>query len=226
MLPQSISRTLLWCVVGLAFVISVSARVLSPPQSYDINPPTSSKNEDNTHISQSYRDCNSSYPEIHPSFVRRHHQSLSILHHLAPSNSHTKRSLVTPLAQGIAFFFTHLDIVIATTIEANYMSEFYRIFIADMSPEQRLARQRVMHFGDPDVFRLALQYGVLKMVAIDTRDNNFVTDDQIVDAVVLFAGLMLNATRHMGVILFDAWLLVQHVWVQVRVFIQARNLVT
>ena len=91
-----------------------------------------------------------------------------MLHHLTPSDPHAKRSLVSLVAQGITFFFAHLDIVVATAIEANYMSDTYRKFIADTSPEQRHRRQRYLHFfgdphvSDPHVFYLALQYGGLK----------------------------------------------------------------
>ncbi|KAL8853641.1 MAG: hypothetical protein Q9221_001452 [Calogaya cf. arnoldii] len=131
-----------------------------------------------------------------------------MLHHLTPSDPHAKRSLVSLVAQGIAFFFAHLDIVVATAIEANYMSDTYR------NSSQTRARNNVTDDN-----------GICTFLA--TRmDINFVTDDQIVEAVVLFAEIMANRTRHMGVVLFDAWLLVHHVWVLVRVFIPAQNLVT
>lgn len=220
MIYQSFFYLLLLCVVGLGSITTISARVSSPLQS-DSRLPLSTRNGDGSPpISSSYPDSNSSYPEVHPSLVRRHNQFLSILHRLSPSDGHTKRSLATVLATGIHFFFDHFDIVVATVIEANYMSDFYREMIANLSPERCLQRERMMAFGDPAVIPIVLQYGFVKLVVGYARQEGL-TDEMMENAVLQFATIMVEVTRYVGVVLpFQVWALVNGAWVLIRAFIE------
>ncbi|KAL8886178.1 MAG: hypothetical protein Q9215_006080 [Flavoplaca cf. flavocitrina] len=172
-----------------------------------------------THVSPSQPNGNSFSPDIHPSLIRRHNQLLSMLLHRAPADVHAKRSLATILASGIKFILTHFDIVVATYIEANYYSDFYRDIIANLPAELRLQRQRHMAFGDPAVFSVVMNYGLIEMVAAYVKDQG-VTDEHFEQAILQFAIIMLEVTRYVGVILpLQLWVLVNGVWVLIRAMV-------
>ncbi|KAL9038386.1 MAG: hypothetical protein Q9180_003170 [Flavoplaca navasiana] len=142
-----------------------------------------------------------------------------MLLHRAPSDVHAKRSLATVLASGIKFILTHFDIVVATYIEANYYSDFYRDIIANLPAELRLQRQRHMAFGDPHVFAVVMNYGLIKLVAAYVRDSG-VTDEHFEQVILQFAILMVEVTRYVGVVLpVQMWAVVNGVWVLIRVMI-------
>ncbi|CAO1596886.1 hypothetical protein XANCAGTX0491_000714 [Xanthoria calcicola] len=155
-------------------------------------------------ISSTYADSNPAQPEVHPSLVRRHNQFLSILHRLAPSDSHAKRSLATILTTGIHFIFNHFDIIFATVIEAEYMSDLYREMIANLSPEIRLQRERQMAFGDPTVFVHVLHYGYVKILVAYARDAGL-TEEVVKNVILQFATVMWEVTRKRLARRIDEW---------------------
>ncbi|KAI4274499.1 MAG: hypothetical protein LQ337_003889 [Flavoplaca oasis] len=142
-----------------------------------------------------------------------------MLLHRAPADVHAKRSLATVLASGIKFILTHFDIVVATYIEANYYSDFYRDIIANLPAEIRLQRERRMAFGDPHVFAVVMNYGFIKLVAAYVRDEG-ATDEHFEQVILQFAIFMLEVTRYVGVVLpVQMWAVVNGVWVLIRVMI-------
>lgn len=208
------------CVVALGSISTVSSRVSSRMQPDSRFPLSTRHGHGSPPISSTYADSNPAQPEVHPSLVRRHNQFLSILHRLAPSDSHAKRSLATILTTGIHFIFNHFDIIFATVIEAEYMSDLYREMIANLSPEIRLQRERQMAFGDPTVFVHVLSYGYVKILVAYARDAGL-TEEVVKNVILQFATVMWEVTRYVAVVLpFQVWALVNGVSVLIRASIR------
>ncbi|KAI4109106.1 MAG: hypothetical protein LQ339_001912 [Xanthoria mediterranea] len=217
---HSFLRLLLVCVVALGSISTVSSRVSSPMQPDNRFPLSTRNGHGSPPISSTYADSNVAQAEVHPSLVRRHNQFLSMLHRLAPSGSHAKRSLATILATGIHFIFQHFDIIFATYMEAEYMSDLFREMIANLPPEIRLQRERMMAFGDPTVFRHTLTYGYVKILVAYARDVGL-TDEVVENVIFQFATVMLEVTRYVAVVLpFQLWALVNGIWILIQAFIR------
>ncbi len=218
---HSFLRLLLVFVVVLGSISTVSSRVSFPMQPDSRFSLSTYSGHGRPPIFSTYAESNPAQAEVHPSLVRRHNQFLSMLHRLAPSDSHAKRSLAAILATGIHFIFQHFDIIFASYMEAEYMSDLYRDMIANLSPEIRLQRERQMVFDvDPTVFRHVLTYGYIKILVAYARDK-WLTAEVVENVIFQFATVMLEVTRYVAVVLpFQLWALVNGAWILIQALIE------